>query len=223
MIIEHLATGPLQVNTYIVGDPATGHAVVIDPGGQAPEILRIIEREGLTLQRIINTHAHFDHVSGVDALKRAAGVPLPFHLHRADLPILESYSRQLAYFGLPGGEPPAVDEYLEEGQEIRIGELVLRVLFTPGHTPGHVTFIYEPHSADLSTRSERSVGPRVVFSGDVLFQGSIGRFDLPGGDYERLMRSIREVLLPLGDDTVIYPGHGPSTTIGQEKRWNPFL
>lgn len=221
MIIKHLVTGHLQVNTYIVGDPATGDAVVIDPGGQASQILQTVEREGLTLRRIINTHAHFDHVSGVEDLKKAAGVP--FCLHRADLPILESYSRQLAYFGLTGGQHPTVDEYLEEGQDVEIGKLVLRVLFTPGHSPGHVTFVYDTPSTDLATRSGRRSEPRVAFSGDVLFQGSIGRFDLPGGDYQRLMRSIREVLLPLGDDTVIYPGHGPATTIGQEKQWNPFL
>ncbi len=213
MIIKKLVTGPLQVNTYIVGDEATGDAVAIDPGGQASQILQVIESEGLTLKKIINTHAHFDHVTGVVELKELAGVP--FYLHRADLPILESYGRQLAYFGLPAGPPPTVDGYLEEGQEIRIGETVFRVLFTPGHTPGHVTFAHDGVS------SESTGG--VAFAGDVLFQGSIGRFDFPGGDYERLMRSIREVLLLLGDDTVIYPGHGPATTIGQEKVWNPFL
>ncbi len=213
MIIKKLVTGPLQVNTYIVGDEASGGAVVIDPGGQASQILQVAEGEGLTLRKIINTHAHFDHVTGVAELKELAGVP--FYLHRADLPILESFGRQLAYFGLPGGPPPTVDGYLEEGQEIRIGETVFRVLFTPGHTPGHVTFVYDGGSGESANR--------VAFAGDVLFQGSIGRFDFPGGDYERLMRSIREVLLPLGDDTVIYPGHGPSTTIGQEKVWNPFL
>lgn len=212
MVIKHLTTGPLQVNTYIVGDEATGDAVIIDPGGNASEILRLVEEAGLTLQRIINTHAHFDHVGGVQPLKEAAGVP--FALHRDDLPILENYSSQLAYFGASGGEPPAVDEYLEAGQEIEVGETVLRVLFTPGHSPGHVTFVHDD--------PESSEGP-VAFSGDVLFQRSIGRFDLPGGNYERLMRSIREELLPLGDKTVIYPGHGPSTTIGEEKKHNPYL
>ncbi len=221
MIVKHLVTGPLQVNTYIVGDEVTRDAVVIDPGGQAPEIMRIIKEEGLTLRRIINTHAHFDHVTGVEALKEATGVP--FHLHPADLPILESFGRQLAYFGLPGGDPPTVDEYLEEGQEIAIGNTVLRVLFTPGHSPGHVTFLYEGSENDAGEDPAVPGGRRVAFSGDVLFQGSIGRFDLPGGDYERLMRSIRTVLLPLGDTTVIYPGHGPSTTIAREKIWNPFL
>lgn len=212
MVIKHLTTGPLQVNTYIVGDEATGDAVVIDPGGNAPEILGVVEEAGFVLRRIINTHAHFDHVGGVQPLKEAAGVP--FALHRDDLPILENYSSQLAYFGASGGEPPAVDEYIEEGQEIEVGETVLRVLFTPGHSPGHVTFVHDdPESGE---------GP-VAFSGDVLFQRSIGRFDLPGGDYERLMRSIREELLPLGDEAVIHPGHGPSTTIGEEKKHNPFL
>lgn len=213
MIVKHLTTGPLQVNTYVVGDETTGDAVVIDPGGHADEILQVVENEGLTLRRIINTHAHFDHVGGVQDLKEAAGVP--FALHLDDLPILENYGNQLAYFGVSAGEPPTVDEYLEADQEIRIGEILLRVLFTPGHSPGHVTFVY-----DSAPSGE---GRQVAFSGDVLFRGSIGRADLPGGDYERLMRSIREELLPLGDDTMIYPGHGPSTTIGQEKRSNPFL
>lgn len=213
MIVKKLVTGPLQVNTYIVGDETSGDAVVMDPGGQVSQILQVIEREGLTLRKIINTHAHFDHVTGVAELKELAGVP--FYLHRADLPVLESYGRQLAYFGLPAGPPPTVDEYLEEGQEIRVGETIFRVLFTPGHTPGHVTFVHDGDAGESANR--------VAFAGDVLFQGSIGRFDFPGGDFERLMRSIREVLLPLGDDTVIYPGHGPATTIGQEKVWNPFL
>ncbi|MFQ5341724.1 MAG: MBL fold metallo-hydrolase, partial [Anaerolineae bacterium] len=187
MIIKKLVTGPLQVNTYIVGDEATGDAVVIDPGGQASQILQVIESEGLTLKKIINTHAHFDHVTGVAELKELAGVP--FYLHRADLPILESYGRQLAYFGLAAGPPPTVDEYLQEGQEIQVGGTVFRVLFTPGHTPGHVTFVHDEKAGESANR--------VAFAGDVLFQGSIGRFDFPGGDYERLMRSIREVLLPL--------------------------
>jgi glyoxylase-like metal-dependent hydrolase (beta-lactamase superfamily II) len=205
MIIKHLVTGPLQVNTYIVGDEVTKEAVVIDPGGSAGEILRLAEREGLTLRRIINTHAHFDHIGGVQDLKDLTGIP--FALHEADLPILQEYSRQLLYFGLPPKDPPEVDEYLQPGDEIAVGEVRLEVLFTPGHSPGHVTF----------------VAPGVAFVGDVLFQGGIGRFDLPGGDYEQLMKSIREVLLPLGDDTVVYPGHGPATTIGQERLYNPFL
>lgn len=213
MIIRHLTTGPLQVNTYIVGDEIAGDAVVIDPGGQVLEILRIVRDEGLTLRRIINTHAHFDHVGGVSELKAAAGVP--FCLHPADLPILNNYSTTLAYFGLTEAEPPAVDEYLEESQTIAVGKMILRVLFTPGHSPGHVTFVPDNALSDPDKR--------VAFSGDVLFQGSIGRYDLPGADYEQLMHSIRDVLLPLGDDTVIYPGHGPSTTIGREKRHNPFL
>ncbi|MBS1253589.1 MAG: Hydroxyacylglutathione hydrolase GloC [Anaerolineales bacterium] len=213
MIVKHLTTGPLQVNTYIVGDDATRDAVIIDPGGNADEILRNVQEAKLTLRRIINTHAHFDHVGGVAPLKEAAGVP--FALHRAELPLLENYRSQLAYFGISAGEPPAVDEYLEEGQEIEVGEIVLRVLFTPGHSPGHVTFLYDP--------AESGGGPRVAFSGDVLFRGGIGRTDLPGGDHERLMRSIREELFPLGDETTVYPGHGSSTTIGREKRTNPFL
>lgn len=212
MIVKHLTTGPLQVNTYIVGDDVTGDAVVIDPGGGADEILDIVREAGLTLQRVINTHAHFDHVGGVAPLKEAAGIP--FALHRDELPLLENYSNQLAYFGIAAGEPPSVDEYLEEGQAIKVGEIVLRVLFTPGHSPGHVTFVHHPAESDNAP---------IAFSGDVLFRGGIGRVDLPGGDYKRLMHSIREVLFPLGDETIIYPGHGPSTSIGHEKQTNPFL
>ena len=213
MIIRHLATGPLQVNTYIVGSKATGDAVVIDPGGHASEILRVLEQENLTLRRIINTHAHFDHVGGVNDLKTATGVP--FCLHPDDLGTLAGYAQQMAFFGMQGDEAPDVDEHLEAGQVVEIGELSLTVLFTPGHAPGHVTFV---SPVDIT-----GPGDRVAFSGDVLFQGSIGRYDLPGADLHVLMSSITEQLLPLGDNTVIYPGHGPMTTIGEEKLSNPFL
>lgn len=214
MLVWHLATGPLQVNTYIVADDATRQAAVIDPGGDAPEILRLIEAEDLDVRRIINTHAHFDHVGGVEPLKQATGAP--FCLHEADLPVLDGNAAQLAWFGVAAGEQPTVDQYLEPGQTIELGDTTLHVRFTPGHSPGHVTFVY--HGGDDSGDE-----PPVAFSGDVLFRESIGRPDLPGGDLERLMRSIREELLPLGDDAVIYPGHGPETTIGHERRYNPFL
>lgn len=213
MLIWHLATGPLQVNTYIVADDATRQAAVIDPGGNVPEILRLIEAEDLDLHRIINTHAHFDHVGGVEPLKQATGAP--FGLHRADLPVLERYSEQLMRFGIAAGEQPTVDDYLEPGQTIELGETVLHIHFTPGHSPGHVAFVYRGGDGGNE--------PPVAFAGDVLFRGSIGRTDVPGGDFDRLMRSIREELLPLGDDAAIYPGHGPATTIGDERRHNPFL
>jgi hydroxyacylglutathione hydrolase len=215
MLIWHLTTGPLQVNTYIVADEAARQTAVIDPGGNVPEILRLIEAEDVDVRRIINTHAHFDHVGGVEALKRATGAP--FGLHRAYLPLLDSYAEQLARFGIASGEQPTVDDYLEPGQTIELGETTLHIVFTPGHSPGHVTFVYRGGD-------DGSDDPPVAFAGDVLFRGSIGRTqDIPGGDFDRLMRSIREELLPLGDDAVVYPGHGPATTIGDERRHNPFL
>lgn len=214
MLVWQLATGPLQVNTYIIADEATRQAAVIDPGGNAPEILRLIEAEDLDVRRIINTHAHFDHVGGVEPLKQATGAP--FGLHSDDLPVLDRYTEQLARFGIAAGEPPTVDDYLEPGQTVELGDTVLHIRFTPGHSPGHVTFVYRPGD-------DSPDDPPVAFVGDVLFRGSIGRTDVAGGDFDRLMRSIREELLPLGDEAVVYPGHGPATTIGAERRHNPFL
>jgi hydroxyacylglutathione hydrolase len=214
MLVRHLITGPLQVNTYIVADEATRQAGVIDPGGNVPEILRVIEAEDLSVRRIINTHAHFDHVGGVEPLKQATGAP--FGLHRAELAVLNRYSEQLARFGISAGAPPHVDEYLEPGETVELGETVLRILFTPGHSPGHVTFVFDGQADEVAESP-------VAFVGDVLFRGSIGRADIAGGDFDRLMRSIREELLPLGDEAVAYPGHGPATTIGDERRHNPFL
>ncbi len=205
MIVETLVVGPLAVNCYIVGCERTREAVVIDPGDDAEDILAVMRRHGLALKAIINTHAHFDHLGGVQPLKEAMGAP--FYLHQADVPLVSRYPQQAAYFGLKPGRPPEVDHFLEEGDEITFGDETLRVLHTPGHSAGGVSF----------------AGDGVVFVGDELFLDSIGRTDLLGGNYETLVAAVRAKLFPLGDDVVVYPGHGPPTTIGHERQFNPFL
>jgi len=205
MIIETLVVGPLLVNCYLAGCERTREAVVIDPGDDADEILAAIQRYQLKLKHIINTHAHFDHLGAVQPLREATGAP--FRLHPADLQLVNSYPAQAAYFGLRPGPRPEVDGYLNDGDEIVFGDEKLRVLHTPGHTPGGVSF----------------AGNGVVFVGDELFLDSIGRTDFPGGNYEVLIKAIRTKLFPLGDDVVVYPGHGSKTTIGRERLHNPFF
>ncbi len=206
MIVKILPVGPLQTNCYVVGCEKTRLAAVIDPGDEAERILEVIQGSGLTVTHVLLTHAHFDHIAAVDEVMQATGAPLA--LHPDDLSLLNAGGGSI-YFGL---QPPPIPDptiRLAAGQEIPIGELTLHVLHTPGHTPGHVTF-HEPNE-------------RVVFDGDVLFAQGIGRTDLPGGSYETLMRSITQQLMTLPDDTVVYSGHGPATTIGRERASNPWL
>ncbi|MEZ4861508.1 MAG: MBL fold metallo-hydrolase [Caldilineaceae bacterium] len=203
-----LTVGLLQENCYIFGCEKTHKCVIIDPGDNARGILRAVSDEGLTVEKIINTHAHFDHVLAVNAIKARTGAP--FYLHRADLPVLHDVPERVRLWLDSEVDPVAdPDEFLEHGQEIQVGEETLEVRFTPGHAPGHVVFV--DHAGHQ------------VFGGDTLFQGSIGRFDLPGADGPTLLRSIHEQLLTLPDDYVVYPGHGPATTIGDERSDNPFV
>jgi len=206
VIIETLPVGPLQTNCYLIGCPATRLGAVIDPGGDAAEILSAIERHRLTLKYILLTHAHFDHIGGVADLVEASHAPVA--LHPGDLPILRARGGA-GMFGIFVRPCPEPDMSLAEGQVIEIGTLRLNVLHTPGHTPGHVTF-HEPTA-------------QAAFDGDVLFMQGIGRTDFPGSSYQQLMASIRNKLFALPDDTTIYPGHGPATTVGEEKQNNPFL
>lgn len=206
MIVKVLPVGPIQTNCYVVGCEKTRLAAVIDPGDEAERILEVIQGSGLTVTHVLLTHAHFDHIAAVDEVMQATGAPLA--LHPDDLSLLNAGGGSI-FFGI---EPPPIPDptiRLAAGQEIPIGELTLHVLHTPGHTPGHVTF-HEPNE-------------RVVFDGDVLFAQGIGRTDLPGGSYETLMRSITQQLMTLPDDTVVYSGHGPATTIGRERASNPWL
>ena len=201
-----LPLGPIQTNCYLLGDADSGMAAVIDPGWDAPQVLRAATKAGLTIQIVLLTHAHFDHIGGVAGVIDATGVPLA--LHPLDLPLFREMGGAREW-GIP--LPPCPDPTIElqAGHIIEVGRLRLETLFIPGHTPGHVGFY------------ERGEG--LLFDGDVLFRQGIGRYDFPGSDYAALMRSIREQLLTMPDDTTVYPGHGEPTTIGDERRGNPFL
>lgn len=208
LFAECLVVEPFAENSWVLGCPATGRAVLVDPGGRVDELVRLAAAHGLQLDGIWLTHAHLDHVTGVaEALAQLGDVPLL--LHPDDRPLYEGVEQQARMFGLQLQAPPPPTGWLEAPGTLRLGELDVEVLHVPGHSPGHVAF-WVPAA-------------RTVISGDVLFAGSIGRTDLPGGDYDRLMRSIHEVLVPLGDDVRVLCGHGPDTTIGRERARNPFL
>lgn len=205
MILETLVVGTLGVNCYIVGDEETREAIVIDPGGNSRDILATIDKHQVRVIAIVNTHAHFDHVGALHSIRAETGAP--FVLHEDEVEMLQAAQSSAAMFGL--GIPPqsAPERLVRDGDRVDVGSIALQVLHTPGHTPGGICLLCENH----------------VFVGDTLFQGSIGRTDFPGGDYATLMRSIRDKLLPLPDDTIVHPGHGGTTTIGEEKALNPFL
>lgn len=200
-----LVVGPIQANCYILGCERTREAVVIDPGGDSDEILRTLAANRLRCVYLINTHGHFDHTAENKRLKKATGAELLIHQEDAALILNQASSGRMWGFAVENSPPP--DRYIDEGDEIRFGDISLRVLHTPGHSRGGVSLVTD----------------QMVFVGDTLFAGSIGRTDFPGGDYEGLLRSVREKIFPLGDDVVIYPGHGPKTTVGREKRTNPFF
>lgn len=209
-LIETLPVGPIQCNATILASRETRDAVVIDPGEEASRLLDIISRHNLKVGWLLHTHAHFDHVGATRALKEALDAPIA--LHRGDLPLYEHAAAQAAMFGVPTLPTLPVDHFLEDGKRIECGPFSLEVLATPGHSPGGVSFLLA-----------RQVDPPLLFSGDTLFRGSIGRTDLPGGDYATLERSIRRRIYTLPDETEIICGHGPGTTVGDEKRDNVFL
>jgi hydroxyacylglutathione hydrolase len=218
MIIEELTVTAFQQHTRILGCEKTKQAICIDPGDEAERIVEILERHGLNLQAIALTHAHLDHVGAVAALKKLQP-NAKINLHRGDEFMYAGLPEQPAWIGIPRAQwpalgfvfepPPPVDKYWTDGETYNVGELQFKVLHCPGHTPGHVV-LYEPNE-------------RKVFVGDVLFAGSIGRTDLPGGSMEQLLDSIKIKLLSLPDDVTVYSGHGPLTTIGEERLTNPFL
>jgi hydroxyacylglutathione hydrolase len=202
---ETITNGPFQENCYLVWDDEVMTGILIDPGDEPDRILSIAKSKGVTLEGIFNTHAHLDHAGGVAAIVQKLNIP--FALHPGDFPLAASLKEQAAAFGLPPLEPPTVDHTLSDGEIFNIGGHKVKTYFTPGHTPGGVCF----HVADY------------LFVGDTLFQGSIGRTDLPGGSHPQLIQSIRDRLLPLDDWTQVMSGHGPITTIGFERVHNPFL
>ncbi|MBC8551624.1 MAG: MBL fold metallo-hydrolase [Candidatus Brocadiales bacterium] len=205
MIIKNVVVGPLEVNCYIIGCEDTKEAAIIDPGDNADEIIRIIEMDELKPKFIMNTHAHFDHVGGVKEIQDY--FKIDFLLHKDDTFLVENASEQATSFGLKPILKPDVNKYISNDEKIALGNKSITVIHTPGHSPGCVCFYSDSN----------------VFVGDTLFAGSIGRTDLPGGSYETLINSIKEKLFPLGDSTSVYPGHGSSTTIGNEREHNPFL
>ena len=211
MILESQAVGPFFKNGFVLGCEETRQAVLIDPGDEVRQLLAFAERQTLVIRHILLTHAHVDHVSGVAAAKRALGVPV--YLHRDDEFLYDDAVSSGAMFGLRVEAPPPVDVFYSADQVIAFGRYEARPHHTPGHCPGGVCLQVGPKGTE----------GRQLFVGDTLFAGSIGRTDLPGGDYPTLIRSIRTVLFAFGDDAEVYPGHGPSTTIGQERRTNPFL
>ena len=212
MILESAAVGPFFKNGYVVGCERTRRAVYIDPGDEVDQLLSFIAAEQLTVDFILLTHAHVDHVSGVAEAKRTLGAPI--YLHKDDLSLYQNAVRTGMMFGLTVEEPPPVDRYYEGEGPIAFGDYRVRVVHTPGHCPGGVCLA-------LSKKGE--TGAPHLFVGDTLFAGSIGRTDLPGGDYETLLQAITTQLFAFPDESVVYSGHGPETTIGREKATNPFV
>ncbi len=202
-----LTSGIYMENGYIVGDEETGVAVIIDPGDEAGDFLRIVEEEKWTVEKIINTHGHIDHIGGVAKIQ--SKLNLPFYIHKGDELYVKNATILSGMMGVKRVIPPKIDGNLEDGEVIQIGNLQAKVIHTPGHTPGGVCFYFEKE--------------KILFSGDTLFQGSIGRTDLPGGNYRQLLESIHKKLLVLPDETRVYSGHGEETTIELEKQYNPFL
>lgn len=203
--IVTIPNGQFQENCYLLAEAGSTDAVIVDPGEEPELFLATAEREGLQIREIWLTHAHLDHVVGVADIKAATGAPI--FLHPADEPLYRNLPQQGLWFGLRLSAPPPIDRQLSHGGSLTLGSTVFQVRHTPGHSAGSVCFITDG----------------IVIGGDVLFQGSIGRTDLPGGNFERLIQSIRDELLPLPDATVVYSGHGPATTVGAERRSNPFL
>lgn len=207
LVVRHAVVGPFAANAWLAACDRTGEAVIVDPGGEIPRVLALGLPGQYRVTRLFCTHGHIDHVSGAAEAKAATGAPLA--LHEADAGWLEALPRQAEMFGFEAGPPPPVDERPADGATFRVGELEARVIHTPGHSAG---------SCCLYFPSEKA-----IFTGDTLFAGSVGRTDLPGGDYDALASSIKEKLFPLGDDVRFYPGHGPSGTLGEERATNPFV
>jgi glyoxylase-like metal-dependent hydrolase (beta-lactamase superfamily II) len=207
MIHEILPVGLLACNCSILGDEKTKEGIVVDPGDDVAVILRIAKRLGIRITTIVVTHAHIDHIGGAQKLKQATAAPVL--MSAADLPLCDQLDMQAAWLGMPAPDRTEIDTLAREGDRLWVGSAGIEVFDTPGHTPGSIS---------LWIPAEKK-----VLSGDTLFRDSIGRTDLPGGDGRRILASIREKLLPLPDDTVVIPGHGDTTTIARERRFNYFL
>lgn len=205
MIIKTLVVGPIMANSFILGCEETREAAVVDPGDEADRILLGLAESSLRLNYIINTHGHLDHVGANKRLKEITGAPIL--IHHLDAPMLNQVASSAAAWGIAADNSPPPDREIEEGDDVKFGNIVLKVIHTPGHTPGGISLCTD----------------REVFVGDTLFAGSIGRTDFPGGSFEMIKKSIQQKLFALDDDVKVYPGHGPVTTIGEERRANPFV
>jgi glyoxylase-like metal-dependent hydrolase (beta-lactamase superfamily II) len=207
LTVRTVAVTPIQSNCHLVADPASREAVLVDPGDYSDEVAALIADGGFRVTRIFLTHGHFDHVLGATAAARALRAPL--WLHAADLPQLSRLGQMAAMFGMGDGAPPRIDHQPADGERFTLGAEEAQVIHTPGHSPGGAC-LWFPAS-------------KILVTGDTLFEGSVGRTDLPGGDWGTIVASIRGKLFPLGDDVRFYPGHGPSALLGDERRGNPFV
>jgi len=205
MLIRTCPVGAFQMNCYLVADEETRDGVLIDPGDETERLLELVQREGVTIRALLLTHGHVDHVMRAQEVKEALGVPL--YAHPNDMELIQAAPQQAAFFGLEPGPVAVVDGELKEGVDFRAGSLTFKVLHTPGHSPGGVVLVCG----------------NTAFVGDTIFAGSVGRTDLPGGDARQLAQSIRSRIYRLPEETILYPGHGPTTTVGEEKSSNPFV
>jgi hydroxyacylglutathione hydrolase len=254
LIHEVIPVGLLQCNCSILGDPATGEAIVVDPGDDAEKILEILRRNKLKARAIVSTHTHIDHVGGLAALHRTTGAPVL--IHEDDLELYRHLDMQAQWLGVPTPAVVKIKDFVKEGDTLRWGRFAAHILHTPGHTPGSISLVVRPEnvkstnvqpenvkpqtaaaaelalpragadrriSASGKSAAESPVEPGLLIAGDTLFQGSIGRTDLWGGSMPKIISSIREKLLVLPDEVIVYPGHGDTTTIGSERANNPFL
>ncbi len=211
-----IPVGMLQCNCSILGDLATGEAIVIDPGDEVSRILELLGRHKLAVKAIVSTHAHIDHVGGLYKLRQYTGAPVM--MHRDDVPLYQGMDVQAAFLGVPVPETGEIDQLLTDGDVLQWGSLAAQVMHTPGHSPGSIS-LYMPRD----TGEIKGATLPQLFAGDTLFAGSIGRTDLWGGSMETLLDSLRGKLMQLPDETIVHPGHGPRTSIGEERQSNPFL
>lgn len=207
MILESLIVGPIWTNCFVIGDEKTCEGTIIDPGGDPGEIMRVVKNTGLDIKFIIATHGHFDHISAINQLKKK--LECDFLIHKDDLLFVRESKRAAKIWDFDIEQVPDPDKHVNEGDVLNLGAIELRILHTPGHSPGGISIYIQ--------------GEKVLFSGDTLFQSSIGRTDLPMGSMEDLARSIKNKLYALPEDTIVYTGHGTQTTIGEEKKYNSFV